>query len=231
VAATLALLATPAVASAERPDASFTVSPADPRVGQTVRFVSSSCDPDGRVARQAWDLDGDGAYDDAHGSTATASFPSPGAREIGLAVTARNGQTDTRRRTLVIDTDYALPRPPQARLMSPFPVVRLAGQLTAGGADVRLFAVRGPVCSKAEVTCSGDGCPARRQKKFVGRGRLRFPRFERRLPAGTVLAIRITKADLIGKITRFTVREGGAPRRVDRCLRPNQRKPSRCPED
>lgn len=231
VAATVALLATPAAAGAERPDANFSLSPADPRVGQTVRFESSSCDPDGRLARQAWDLDGDGAYDDARGSTAAATFSSAGAHEIGLAVTSRNGQTDTRRRMLVVDTDYAVPRPPQARLMSPFPIVRLAGQLTSSGAVVRLLAVRGPVCSQAEVTCAGDGCPAKRQRKFLGRGRLRFPLFESRLPAGTVLAIRVTKADLIGKITRFTVREGNAPKRIDRCLRPDQRKPSRCPED
>ena len=196
-----------------------------------MRLESSSCDPDGRLARQAWDLDGDGAYDDASGSVATATFASAGSRQVGLSVTARGGQTDTQRRTLVVDTDYTLPRPQQTRLMSPFPVVRLAGQLTSSGANVRLFAVRGPVCSRAEVTCRGRGCPARRQRRFVGRGRLRFARFERRLPAGTVLAIRISKADLIGKITRFTVRDGDAPKRMDRCLRPDEREPSRCPED
>lgn len=196
-----------------------------------MRFESSSCDPDGRLTLQAWDLDGDGAYDDATGSVATATFRSAGSRQVGLSVTARDGETDTQRRTVVVDTDYALPRPPQNRLMSPFPVVRLAGQLTSSGADIRLLAVRGPVCSRAEVTCRGRACPARLQRKFVGRGRLRFPRFERRLTAGTVLAIRISKADLIGKITRFTVRDGDAPKRMDRCLRPDDRKPSACPED
>jgi hypothetical protein len=231
VTATVAVLSAPATAAAERPDASFSFAPADPRAGQAVRFESSSCDPDGRLIRQAWDLDGDGAYDDAAGSVATATFPSAGAREVGLSVTARGGETDTRRRTLLVDSDYAVPRPPQARLMSPFPVVRLAGQLTSDGARVRLLAVRGPVCAQAELTCRGRACPARRQRKFVGRGRLRFPRFERRMPAGTVLGIRISKGNLIGKITRFTIRDGKAPKRMDRCLRPDQRRASTCPED
>jgi hypothetical protein len=51
------------------------------------------------------------------------------------------------------------------------------------------------------------------------------------MPAGTVLGIRISKANLIGKITRFTIRDGKAPKRMDRCLRPDQRRASTCPED
>ena len=71
--AVAALLAWPAAALAaeQAPDASFSFSPDDPRAGQEVRFESSSCDPDGRLVSEAWDLDGDGAFDDAQGPVAT----------------------------------------------------------------------------------------------------------------------------------------------------------------
>ena len=197
-----------------------------------MRFESSSCDPDGRLASQAWDLDGDGAYNDATGAVVSKAFASAGPHEVGLRVTSRDGETDARRRTVVVDTEYALPRPDQARLMSPFPVVRLAGELIPNGARIGLLAVRAPVCARAAVSCSGNGCPKRhRQTKFVGRGRLRFPRFETRLREGSVLAVRISKANLIGKITRFSVRIDKAPKRTDRCLRAGDSEGTPCPED
>ena len=230
--AALFLLALPAAAAAERPSASFSFSPGDPRADRPVRFESSSCDPDGRLASQAWDLDGDGAYNDATGAVVSKTFASTGPHEVGLRVTSRDGATDARRRTVVVDTEYALPRPDQARLMSPFPVVRLAGELIPNGARIGLLAVRAPVCARAAVSCSGNGCPKRRrQTKFVGRGRLRFPRFETRLREGSVLAVRISKANLIGKITRFSVRIDRSPKRMDKCLRPGDSKGSPCPED
>jgi hypothetical protein len=60
-----ALLACPAAAPAadQPPHANFSFTPEDPLTGQEVRFDSSSCDPGGRPIREAWDLDGDGAFD------------------------------------------------------------------------------------------------------------------------------------------------------------------------
>jgi PKD domain len=232
--AVLVLLALPAAAYAQdqRPEASFSFSPEDPRAGQEVRFESSSCDPDGRLVRQAWDLDGDGAYDDAEGAAITQTFPGPGARTIGLEVTARGGATDRQRRTVMVDTIYALPRPDSDRLMSPYPVVRLAGSLTSNGARVRVLSViRAPRCALVTVSCKGRSCPAKRARGYVGRGTLRFRQFERRLRAGAVLTVRISKNDLIGKHTVFKIRRNKAPQRRDRCLRPGERSGSPCPRD
>jgi hypothetical protein len=232
--AILAVLACPAIALGQnqRPDASFHFSPEDPRAGAPVEFMSSSCDPDGRLIRQAWDLDGDGAYDDAEGPVVMQTFPTSGPHVVGLEVTARGGATDTQRRTVMVDTEYALPRPDTDRLMTPFPVVRLAGHLTGRGARVRVLSVlRAPVCARVRVTCRGSSCPVRRVSKYVGRGPLRFRRFERRLRAGTVLTVRISKNDLIGKFTQFKIRKVGAPERDDRCLRPGRRAGSPCPRD
>jgi PKD domain-containing protein len=232
--ALLVLLACPAVVLAQnqRPDASFHFSPEDPRAGAPIQLLSTSCDPDGELVRQAWDLDGDGAYDDAEGPTVTQTFSEPGAHLVGLEVTARGGATDTHRRTVMVDTTYALPRPDTDRLMTPFPVVRLAGQLTRRGARVRVLSViRAPVCSVVRVTCRGSSCPVRRVSAFAGRRPVRFRRFERRLRAGTVLTVRVSKNDLIGKFTQFKIRKEGAPERSDRCLRPGRRAGSPCPRD
>jgi PKD domain-containing protein len=230
----LALLALPAAALAQdqRPEASFSFSPQDPRAGQEVRFESSSCDPDGRLTRQAWDLDGDGAYDDAEGPVATQTFAGPGPRTVGLEVTARGGATATRRRTVTVDTIYALPRPDRDRLMSPYPIVRLAGSLTANGARISVLSVvRAPRCALVTVSCKGRSCPAKRARGYMGRNTLRFRRFERRLRAGTRLTVRVSKDDLIGRYTQFRIRKNKAPTRRDRCLRPGEQAGSRCPQD
>ena len=230
----VALLAWPAAALAadQPPDASFSFSPEDPRAGQQVRFESSSCDPDGRLVSEAWDLDGDGAFDDAQGRVATRAFAGAGAHSVGLEVTSAGGATDRSRRTLMVDTEYALPRPDSDRLMSPYPVVRLAGRLTPTGARVRLLSVsRAPKCAVVAVSCRGRSCPAQRVSSFTGRGALRIRRFERRLRAGTALSVRISKGDSIGKLTRFRIRPGKAPRRRDRCLRPGETRGSACPQE
>jgi PKD repeat protein len=230
----VALLAWPAAALAadQAPSASFSFSPEDPQAGQQVRFESSSCDPDGRLVSEAWDLDGDGAFDDAQGPVATRAFARAGSHSVGLEVTAAGGATDRSRRTVMVDTEYALPRPDSDRLMTPYPVVRLAGRLTPTGARVRLLSVsRAPKCAVVAVSCRGRSCPARRVSRFTGRGALRIRRFERRLRAGTVLTVRISKGNSIGKLTRFRIRSGKAPRRRDRCLRPGETRGTACPQE
>ena len=132
----------------------------------------------------------------------------------------------------MVDTVYMLPRPESDCLMSPYPVARLAGRLTVNGARVRRLSVsRAPRCAVVAVSCRGRSCPARRVSRFMGRKPLRFRRFERRLPAGTVLTVRISKGDSIGKFTEFRIRAGKAPLRRDRCLRPGERRGSVCPQD
>jgi hypothetical protein len=46
------------------PTAAFAFAPASPSTADTVTFTSTSTAPEGRLAAQAWDLDGDGALDD-----------------------------------------------------------------------------------------------------------------------------------------------------------------------
>lgn len=125
---------------------------------------------------------------------ATRTFEVAGSHGVGLQVTAVGGATDQRRRTVMVDTEYALPRPDSDRLTSPYPVVRLAGRLTAGGACIRLLSVsRAPKCAVVRVSCRGRSCPARSVTRFKGRGPLRFRRFHRLLRAGAKLTVRVSK--------------------------------------
>jgi PKD repeat protein len=225
----LAMLAFPAVAVAEGPSASFSVSPENPRSGDTISFASSSCDPDGRLVSEAWDLDGDGAYDDSEGHTAGTVFTGAGAHLVGLQVRTADGATAVQRRTIMVDTVYALPRPDSARALSPFPVVTLGGRLTPRGARIKLLRVSAPVCSRIRVSCRGRGCPSRRVSKYASRKASRIRRFERSLRAGNVLTVRVSKGDRIGKLTTFRIRLHKEPARQDMCLRPGDSKGSRCP--
>jgi hypothetical protein len=50
----------------------------------------------------------------------------------------------------------------------------------------------------------------------------------RDVPAGAVLELRVTRADMIGKVVRFRVRRGRVPAWQILCLPPGARAPSRC---
>jgi len=85
------------------PTAWFTATPSTPRVGQTVWLSSTSRDPDGPLARHAWDLDGDGAFDDGTATSARRVVRS-GERSvtIRLRVVDRDGAAAVARRTLTV---------------------------------------------------------------------------------------------------------------------------------
>jgi glucose/arabinose dehydrogenase len=62
----------------------------------TVNFSGTgSTDPEGRTLQFAWDLDGDGAYDDSTSATPTFTYPDPATVTVGLRVTDAGGLTDT----------------------------------------------------------------------------------------------------------------------------------------
>ena len=81
---------------------SFTWSPATPLAGDTVSLTSNSSDSDGSIASTAWDLDDDGAYDDATGSTASRVFAAAGTYVVGLRVTDDRGASTTTERAIVV---------------------------------------------------------------------------------------------------------------------------------
>ena len=204
------------------PIASFRAFPAAPTAGQTVDFVSTSSDPDGPIA-QLWDLDGDGQFDDAAGPSASRAYGA-GARMVRLRVIDADGARAEFTRNFVVAAPLVAPR-----LLSPFPVVRLVGNLTRTGARIRRFRVAAPAGSSVVVRCNGPRCPTRRVARVATGRTIRFRRFERRLRAGVVLRVFVSREGAIGKYTRFGIRRRRSPSRRDRCLMPGVRTPSLCP--
>ena len=219
----------PPAAPADRPPlASFTFFPRQPLSGDSVEFVSTSSDAEGAIADHAWDLDGDGQFDDSTGVTAARAFSAPGQYRVGLRVTDARGASDVESRTITVAA--RLTAPSGLALMSPFPVVRIIGRSTRSGARIKLLLVRNaPKGAKVTVRCRGNGCGRRRQSKIVRTGRLRFRSFERRVRTGVRVQIFVTQRGKIGKYTSFKIRARRPPLRRDRCLASVTVKPQLCP--
>jgi PKD repeat protein len=91
------------------PSAVFAFNPADPAAGDEVTLSSASFDPDGPLARQDWDLDGDGQFNDASAAVVTVRFLQPGTYPVSLRVTDTGGATSTVTNNIVVH-----PAPPPA---------------------------------------------------------------------------------------------------------------------
>jgi len=105
------------------------------------------------------------------------------------------------------------------RTLRPFPVVRMAGRLTATGARVTLFSVRAPRHVRITVTCKGKGCPkARWRHPNVRRRVTRIGGFERTLVHGLRITVTVSRRGYVGKRTVFWIRQGKPPLRLDSCL-------------
>ncbi|HEV2057835.1 MAG TPA: hypothetical protein VGR11_00675, partial [Solirubrobacteraceae bacterium] len=109
--------------------------------------------------------------------------------------------------------------------LSPFPVVRLRGRIFSSSVRVTLLTVQAPKQSRITVLCRGRSrsCPRTRYTRLTRTSRVRLRLFERRMRADTVVRIFVTKPGRVGKYTRFTVRRGMAPSRIDRCATPAKR--------
>jgi hypothetical protein len=115
----------------------------------------------------------------------------------------------------------------RATMLRPFPVVRIRGYFQPGGVRVTLLSVNGPRSAHITARCVGQGCPVRTLSLASAPARLRP--FERFLPAGTVLQVRVTRDGRIGKYASFLIRARSAPLRRDLCLMPGRSKPAACP--
>ena len=115
----------------------------------------------------------------------------------------------------------------RATLLRPFPIVRIRGYFKRGGVRVTLLSINAPSSARIAARCVGPGCPVRSVR--VASAPARLHAFERFLPAGTVLQVRVTSAGRIGKYASFVIRAHSAPLRNDLCLMPGKSKPSACP--
>jgi hypothetical protein len=217
--------------------------------GTRVDFRSSSTDPDGDALTHRWDF-GDGAT--SREVSPSHDFGRAGSYIVVLQVADRRGAVAQVTVTVVIQlagtvtitAPVVTAPPPQVgsasgagvRRLDPFPSVRAAGRILGRTTHLRSFSVRGPRGATVRVTCSRGSCPrAQRLRMTIPRrgsgsaASVRVRRLERRLRAGTVLEVRVTKGDLVGKYTRLRIATGRAPVRTDRCLSPGSSTPVACP--
>lgn len=183
------------------PVASFTLVPADPVAREPVVFTSTAVDPDGPIVAQAWDLDGDGAFDDVTGETALYFWRRAGTYPVALRVTDRDGAA------VVAQASVVVARRP-AGLLTPAPLVRVVGHPTANGARLHLLTVTAPEGAHVGVRCKGGNCPYKR-KRFTAKGeRVTLRALRRNFAAGNVIEIRVTKPETIGRYIRLRIRAG-----------------------
>jgi hypothetical protein len=204
------------------PQASFNVSPGTLLDGDTVTLSSTSGDPDGPLASQQWDLDGDGQYDDASGAVATRRLPK-GSHRVGLRVTDSRGAVATAERRMTV-----LARP--LKLLEGVKIT-LFGNLTREGARLARLFVRTPARATVKITCKGKSCPKSTTRKRAAKTqRLRFKKFERLFPGGTLITVSVTRSGYIGQQTTIKVRDRLRRYiRRDRCIQPAG-KPIACPD-
>jgi len=221
------LAATPAAgANAAAPVASFLWFPSSPMVGETVSLVSTSIDPSSPITAFAWNVTESGAFE-AGDAQASATFTVPGAHVVQLRVTNAEGASSTVPETIQVST-------PTATLMEPFPIVRFVASAAGTRTRLQLLSVEAPVGAQITIDCRGRGCPLKAETQNVtstgvGNVTLSFSRFERRLHAGVILEIRVSKSGEIGDYTRLVIRGSRPPTREDQCLSPAGFAPILCP--
>ncbi len=208
------------------PTAAFTWLPTTPKTGESVSLVSSSSDPHSPIIGYAWLLTGNAFQ--SSGPLITTSFSTSGPHVVKLRVTSADGLSSVASETIPVAS-----RP--ASLMQPFPVVRIVGTDGQYGVKLSLLSVEAPGGAQITVKCKGRGCPLGHVRRVArasasGSTTLKFRRFERRrLAPGVTLVVRVYAEGEIGKYTRFVVRRGKLPKRVDTCLEPSGAQPIACP--
>lgn len=111
------------------PVASFTVDPAQPFAGGDTVVTSTATDPDGTIASEQWDLDGDGQYDDATSHSAHVTFTTGGTHTVRLKVKDNAGAVGSKEQTVTV---LAAGKPGAAFSVDPAnPVVDRAATFTA----------------------------------------------------------------------------------------------------
>jgi PKD repeat protein len=93
------------VGGGEPPLASFTATPNPAQTNEVVNFDgSASSDPDGTIAKYAWDLDGNGTYETETGAepVATKTYAAAGSYDVRLRVTDSSGNRSSTLRTVTV---------------------------------------------------------------------------------------------------------------------------------
>lgn len=235
------------VVNGSPPSVRFSYTPTTPVADNVVTFATAGANADGSPSTYAWDLDNDGVFDDASGPSAARSFPAgnhvvsvkatdpgSGLSQVAIQTVAvrasdgtviQGGGTTTPITTPVVVT--LLP-------MSPAPRIRLGYAVIGRITRITSLTIRAPKDAVVRIRCRGKGCPTKKvlRAKITKTGKpVRFKRFERRLRAGTILQIYITKQGRWGEYRKIRLRAGKRAVWTDRCIKDFGAKVQRCPAD
>ena len=201
------------------PTALIRFSPAQPYTGDVVQFASLSRDPDGYLASETWDLDGDGQYDDARGKLASRAFTTVGAHTVRLRAVDGSGAERGPGR----HAERARPSG-RRRRRRPSSSTRPCGSRAARARARRSSPAwacgprRAPwsrPCARARaVRARAHPAPARAARQCACAGS------SGGLPAGTRIRIYVTAKGKIGSYTSLLIRRSKRPSRRDLCLAP-----------
>jgi PKD repeat protein len=136
------------------PVAAFDFAPTGPQTKDTVTFTSTAGDPDGPgdIRAIAWDLNGDGNYNDATGPSAHAVFLTAGDYTVGMRVTDSGGAPAVTTRLL--------------KVVGPAAPAPLPG---TSGSNVVVVSPGGPIAGAtlATVASSPPGSTSKSDAKFL----------------------------------------------------------------
>jgi hypothetical protein len=211
-------IATTTIVVNARPHASFTILPAKPVEGVVVTFASTSSDPDGPIAAQAWDLDDDGRYDDGTAAVVSTSKLKRGTHEVHLRVTDSKGATSTVTQSVNIARKPYAPPPDATKT--------LGYARRSWGIQVVALYVSVPARTTVKVTCKGRGCPHGRFVKRSGKKatQLRFTKFRGFLKAGAKITVISSRNGSIAEYFTYTVRgDHKQPLKRKRCRAPGSK--------
>jgi PKD repeat protein len=208
------------------PTALMRFTPAQPYAGDVVDFASLSRDPDGYLASETWDLDGDGQFDDARGKVASKAFTTVGAHTVRLRAVDGSAAGAVHSVTLNVRA-RPVPPPPAPELLDA--TVRISSRPGKGSTVITRLGVRTRKGAMVRATCKGKGCPRPRATSTRSRGKtMRLRRLERRLWAGTRIRIYVTSKGKVGSYTTLLIRRAKLPSRKDLCLAPGTTRTMRC---
>jgi PKD repeat protein len=192
------------------PEAAIAFSPASPSVDQTVTFRSASTDGDGRIVRTVWDLDNDGAFDDASGSTAKRRFATDGLHSVRLLVRDDVGEeaTATARVSVSTPAETDAPDLPAGVVPATGPAVA-ALAFGSGGAPATVPAQISVAARRPALLLSPF--PVVRIRGTLVAGWIRLQVLSVRAPRGARIALRCSGATCpVSSVVRVT-RTGRTP--------------------
>ena len=120
-------------------------------------------------------------------------------------------------------------QPTGPRLMTPFPVIRTAGEFVGSRTRFTKITVAARRGANVIGRCTKLRARCRTLVTIPRKGRVRLRRLQRTFKPKSKLTIIVTSPGLIGKYVQLRTRRGKPPIRRDRCVKPGTTKPSRCP--